>query len=235
MSLKRPPHFELIVSIALTILTAGLAMWAYQGTAPDRSVASIPLSMFTGVLLLFVVYFAQLPKFQIELADDGFDPKFEQHYFHLKVTNTSWGFLGGGFASECQGSLEIAGKTYTPKWSTRPEPLIATGFEKKGELWFPVGIPQSWLIELGKTQDIAPGQAAFIDVAMKQRGDTNCYIHEVENYFHSDHKHNPLPPNRYLFTITISCRGRPSGSRRFILNNGEGNDPASLSIECAPN
>lgn len=232
--MQRPAYLELLVSVVLTSVTAGLAVWAYLGTEPARSVASIPLSILTGVLVLFVVYFAQLPRLQIELADDKFDPKFEQYYLHLKVTNTSWGFLGGGVASECRGALDIAGRTYTPKWATRPEPLITTGFVKKGDLWFPVGTPQSWLMELGRTQDIAPGQVGFIDVAMKQRGDENCYIHEVENYLHPDHKHNPLPPETYPFTMTISCRGRPPVSRRLILRNGKGTDPATLSIECSP-
>jgi hypothetical protein len=133
-------------------------------------------------------------------------------------------------ASDCRGSLQIAGKTYTPKWATRPEPLITTGFTKRGDLFFPVGQPQSWLMDLAKSQDIAPGQDAFIDVAMKQRGDENCYIHEAENYWHPDHKHNPLPPDTYPFVLALSCRGRPSTSAEFTLINGVGTDPASLRI-----
>lgn len=230
---RRPAHLELWVSIGLLVvmIAVALALWVYLGSASTGIIVGVPLGILSGILLLFVVYFAQLPGLVVSLADDRYDPKFEQYYLHLKVTNTSWGFLGGGVASDCRGTIQIDGKSYTPKWATRPEPLITTGFTKRGDLLFPVGQPQSWLMELAKSQDIAPGQVAFLDVAMKQKGDEKCYIHEAENYWHPDHKHNPLPPGIHPFVLTLACRGRTSIRVEFTLVNGAGTDPASLRIE----
>ena len=116
------------------------------------------------------------------------------------------------------------------KWADRPEPLITTGWTQVGGLSYPTGHPQSWLIDLAEVAEIFPGEFSVLDVAMKSRGDSNCYIHEAKNYWVPNHKANPLPEGTYRFTLTISCRGRASCKFVFQLVNGSGTDPSSMRV-----
>lgn len=227
---RRPPYLELVVSVILLVVTAGLAAWAYVGNEAMRSALGVPLAILTGALTMFVTYFAQIPRFRVLSAGDTFEKKYRDYYLHLKVKNTSWGFLGGGSASNCRGTITIAGRDYAMKWANEPEPLITTGTTQVGELSYPSGLPQSWLIALAEVTEIPAGECAVIDVAMKSTGDSNCYIHEAKNYWARDHKANPLPEGRYPFILTLTCRGRPPSRFRFLLVNGMGTDPESLDI-----
>lgn len=227
---RRPPYLELVVSIILLAITAGFALWAYQGSDATRTALGVPLAVLTGALVLFVTYFAQIPRFKVTSAGDTFDQKYRDYYLHLKVKNSSWGFLGGGVASNCRGTITLAGKGYAMKWANEPEPLITTGSTQFGGLTFPTGLPQSWLVALAEVTEIPAGEIAVIDVAMKSTGDPNCYIHEAKNYWAPGHKANPLAEGNYPFTLTITCRGRPPSSFNFLLVNGKGADPKSLEI-----
>jgi hypothetical protein len=231
--MNRPAYLELIVSlILLAVLVVGstLSLVIFGSTAAG-TVVGVPLGVLSGVLLLFIVYYAQLPRLSVAEGGDRHEKKYEQFYTHLRVTNSSWGFLGGGTAINCRGELEIGGKKYYPKWATRPEPMISTGRAVKvGELYFAEGIPQDSMMDAAKSQDIAPGETAFIDVAMKQRGDPRCYIHEPENYKEREHKRNPLPPGDHPFVLTLKCRNRPPISMKGVVSNGAGTEPDTLAV-----
>ncbi len=227
---RRPPYLELAVSIILLAVTAGFAVWAYRGDDATRTALGVPLAVLTGALILFVTYFAQIPRFTVAAAGDTYEPKYRDYYLHLKVKNTSWGFLGGGIAANCRGTITLAGKDYAMKWANEPEPLLTTGSTQIGQLTYPTGLPQSWLVALAEVTEIPAGEFAVIDVAMKSTGDPNCYIHEAKNYWALDHKANPLSEGNYPFTLTITCRGRPPSRFQFVLANGKGTDPKSVEI-----
>lgn len=109
--------------------------------------------------------------------------------------------------------------------------MISTGrVVRVGELYFAAGIPQDSMMDAAKSQDIAPGETALIDVAMKQRGDPQCYIHEPENYKELEHKRNPLPPSDYPFVLTLKCRNRPPICVKGVVSNGPGTEPNTLSV-----
>jgi hypothetical protein len=229
----RPRYLELIVSLTafVALLAGGTISWYYLGSSAVSTVVGVPLGVLSGVLLLFVVYYAQLPRLKVGPAGDHHEKGYEQFYLHLRVTNESWAFLGGGTAADCRGELTIRGKTYFPKWATRPEPGVNTGRAiKVGELFFSELIPQDSMMDAAKSQDIAPGETAVIDLAMKQEGDDQCYVHEPENYKVLWHKRNPLPPDDYPFVLVLKCRNRPSLSFTGVLSNGRGKDPGSLSV-----
>ena len=228
---RRPPYLELIVSIILLVVTVGFTVWAVVANEVTRTVLGVPLAVLTGALLLFVTYFAQIPRFKVASAGDKFDPRYRDFYLHLKVKNTSWGFLGGAIASNCRGTITVAGRDHAMKWANEPEPLITTGSTQIGQLTFPTGIPQSWLIALAEVTEIPAGEYAVIDVAMKSTGDQNCYIHEAKNYWAQGHKLNPLPEGKHPFNLTITCRGRPPSRFQFVLVNGKGTNPDSISIQ----
>ena len=232
----RPKHLEFYVLVGLMILfgIVILVLWlAVEGQFPGVIAGGV-VGFLSGIVTLFLVYFAQVPRFKVTVKADEYHKEFQNYYVHIMVKNTSWGFLGGGAALACKGTITIDGKDYSPKWESRPEPLLETGqLVKVGDLHFRAGQPQSWLMEQAITQDLWPGEEASIDVAMKSVGDSNCYIHEAENYRDPGHKRNPLPPKRYPFTLTIKPAGRAPSAFAFILENGEGTDPASLKIVSA--
>jgi hypothetical protein len=233
----RPPYLELLVLLVafVALLIVGSITWYYLGSTAVPTVVGVPLGVLSGFLLLFVVYYAQLPRLTVELAGDHYEKQYKHYYLHLKVSNGSWGFLGGGTAADCRGELDIGGKTYFPKWATRPEPLLYTGrVIKAGELYFPEGIPQDSMMDAAKSEDIAPGGSATIDLAMKEEGDERCFVHEPENYKHPDHKLNPLMPGDYPFVLRLRCRNRPPLRFAGVLSNGKGTDPSSLTARLTP-
>jgi hypothetical protein len=227
---KRPPYLELLVSAILLAVTVGFTIWAYQANEATRIALGVPLAVLTGALLLFVTYFAQIPRFEIVSGDDKYNPEFDDYYLHLKVKNTSWGFLGGAIAANCRATITVGGKDYAMKWANEPEPMIVTGSKQVGQYMVPTGIPQSWLIALAEVTEVPAGEFAVVDVAMRSKGRSTCYIHEAKNYWAPDHKRNPLEVGDYPFTLTITCRGRPPSKFEFVLNNDEGASPDLLKV-----
>jgi ABC-type cobalamin transport system permease subunit len=72
----RPKYLELEVSIGLLVVTAAVAfgLWHYLGSSSTGIIVGVPLGILSGVLLLFVVYFSQLPRLVIDITGDKYDP-----------------------------------------------------------------------------------------------------------------------------------------------------------------
>jgi hypothetical protein len=232
-----PRNLEAKVAVGLLVVLALVTYVLYrvvQGQFPGVIAGGL-VGFLSGVLTLFIVFFAQLPRFEVKVKEDELKPGFTDFYKHLLVKNTSWGFLGGGAAIGCTGVIEMAGKSYVMKWETRPEPLMETGrFVKKGDVAFAAGVPQSWLMEQATHQDLWPGETGSLDVALKSAGDVNCYIHTAENVRHPDRKLNPVEPGSYPFTLSVKPAGRKSSAYKFILHNDRDLKADSVRVEADP-
>ncbi len=68
---------------------------------------------------------------------------------------------------------------------------------------------------------------------MKVADDELCYIHEADNYRFPDHKKNPFSVADHRISLTLKWGTREDGPFEFVLKNGGGKSPDSLSLRPA--
>lgn len=180
---------------------------------------------------MILVYLLQKPRLKIEInADDKPNYNFNGKFVHLRVINKSKGILGGGTASFCRATLKVKNRgetsVFTPKWATKRDPIrqdttivVGTKIETRTTVDFVS-------LEEAKEEIIPPGESKLLDIALKNEGDTECYIHEPENMlpkYLTDRRRKPenkLIQGKYDCEATIDCSNfRQRRPFRFELDN----------------
>lgn len=192
------------------------------------------LSAIIGSLVTVVVlYKFQQPKLVVTPARDKYDSKSEAHYVHLIVKNVANGFLGGGTAVNCRGRITLEdGRPFITKWATRANPVrvevVGVGAEPRI-----VRIVEPVYLEQAKYEYLRPIDEKSLDVAVRFRGESSCYIHEPENFLDQNYRpeKNRLPTGIHPFTVVLEYDGGRSREFRFKVVNKEGDSPGLLSLE----
>ncbi len=189
--------------------------------------------ILTSFLVVGLLYKIQQPSLIVTLGNDKYDERFEAHFVHLKVTNASKAFLGGGTAVNCRGKITLEDDhSFITKWATRANPVRTEIVSVGSELKLISAVEPAY-IDQAKYEYLRPGDERSLDVAVRFRGESNCYIHEPENFTDPNYrpKRNQLPPGVYPFTVVFEYDGGRSKEFRFRIVNREGSSPSMLSLE----
>jgi len=189
--------------------------------------------IITSLVTVALLYKFQQPKLAITIADDKYDPKSDAHYVHLKVKNVSKPFLGGGTAVNCRGKISLQdGRSFITKWAMRPSPETIQVVNVEGELKVIRTVAPVYL-EQAKYEYLRPGDEKSLDVAVRFKGESSCYIHEPENFLDQNYrpKKNKLLAGTHPFTVVLEYDGGRSHEFRFKIVNKEGDSPGLLSLE----
>jgi hypothetical protein len=242
-----------IVGALILVIILPFVVWKLSALSYEVGIAAgVPSSL----AILFVVYAVQRPKFRIEPATDAYDAAMGGHWVHLRVRNTTSGFMGGGTAFNCRGSIDMGdGRVFTPKWESRPNPFRYDLVRKvdpaeKGLGEVPILGPRSHdvpgtefrfiesvdkaLMPQAKIETIRPREEKIIDVAVRFPEEDACFIHEPENYLTKEPKWRPqrtrLGVGSFPFKFHLEWDTGASKPMGFVLENPEGGDPGSLRI-----
>ena len=152
--------------------------------------------------MIYLTYKLQKPNLVVSINDDKYDERYQTYYVHLKVKNASRGYLGGGAAINCRCKLTLQGRNYITKWATRPNPLRREILP--GAVVNPVvNVPDPLYLDQAKYEYLRPSDEKLLDVAVRFRGSSDCYIHEPENFEDLNYKpeKNRLGVGEYPFRI----------------------------------
>lgn len=188
------------------------------------------IASFVTVALL---YHFQKPKLVASIAEDRYDERFDRHYVHLKVKNVSKPFLGGGTAVNCRGKITLRdGRSFITKWASRANP-VRTELVHDESGWKAVNIVEPAYLEQAKYEYLRPSDERSLDVAVRFKGDSSCYIHQPENFQDPNYKPeaNKLHAGAHPFTVVFEFDGNTSDEFHFKIVNKEGDSPGLLSLE----
>src|SRR5208282_4345479 len=136
----------------------------------------------TSIIAVFLVYSLQKPNLNATTSNDPHTEGALYHFVHLQIKNILEPFLGGGTATRCRGKIALQDRrSFVTKWADRAEPIR---FEvvKEGENWNRILLPEPSLLDQAKYEYLRPGDVRGLDVAVRYKGDSSCFIHEPENF-----------------------------------------------------
>lgn len=228
--------YEMVGALATGAILVGLLVVFYV-IQPVGTLAfglGLIAAVDTGILGSIIVFLLQLPKFTVWSAEDEWDKKAKWKFIHVWVRNDATNFLGGGVAADLRGSISVDGghQGYKPKWVDKAEPIDQKLVPTSQGLAFGVVIDPA-LIKEAERQTLNPGEQRLLDIAMKVNGDELCYIHEADNYRFPDHKKNPFSVADHHISLVLKWGTREAGPFEFILKNGPGPSPDSLTLQPA--
>lgn len=180
----------------------------------------------------------QRPTLVISLADNRYDGQAPAHYVHLEVHNKknrlhSW--IGGGTAVNCKCTITVNGRSFVTKWASREPWGTRVAFSTPSGIRV-AGVPDQQHIDQAKLEVINPDETKRVDVAVRSKGDADCYIHTPENFLQLESypkgpEANRLPSGEHAATALIECDGYRAPIFNFAIVNGEGTDAGLLRLE----
>lgn len=192
------------------------------------------LSAILGAFLtVYLLYKLQKPKLVVTVAADKYDEQFDRHYVHLKVRNAAKGFLGGGTAANCRGKITLAdGRSFITKWATKANPLRTEILSQEGKV-VAINIVEPAYIDQAKHEYLRPGDEKSLDVAVRFKNDTSCYIHTPENFQDVNQKPegNRLGTGVHTFSVVFEFDGGKSKDFHFRIVNNAGDSPGLMGLE----
>lgn len=218
------------VVTALVLLTLVGLIYLYLPAGTFAFALGLVAAVDSGFLVTLLIFVIQTPSFEVRVAKDEWDKQSPFYFLHVVVKNTSMGYLGGGIAADCQGSIIVdeTSRPFTPKWATRAEPIQRDIVPKAGGGFDVIITVEPALIDQSKHETMGPEEERVLDIAVKVNGDPLCYIHEPENYYDPMHKRNPYGPGPHRISLTLKHGSRRAGPFEFVLDNGAGTKPDSL-------
>lgn len=234
---------ELVAAILATLLLVFLlAAFYYLNPSPALAFGlGLVAALATGLLVPLIVFALQAPRFVVWPAGDSWDGKSPYKFIHVVVRNTTYSFMGGGVAGGLRGEIRVDGQTkvYTPKWVAKTEPIDIQflpplpGAPASSAGYASIVRLDPGLMEESKIQTINPQEEHVLDIAVKVDADPLCYIHEPENYGATAHKRNPFGPGEHRISLTLRSGAAVDGPFEFVLVNGAGTSPDSLTLRRA--
>lgn len=172
------------------------AMWIWPVLAGFLS------AVVGGYFVVVSVNRWQRPTLVISLRENRYDGQAPAHYVHLTVLNKDtflrrW--IGGGTAVNCKCALTVNGRSLLTKWADREPWRTQVVFDASGRPTAALRVPDQEHIDQAKLNVIRPGETKHADVAVRAKGDSNCYIHTPENFLEQDY---PRGPERNRATTT---------------------------------
>jgi len=214
---------ESLAMVELDFLTL-FALWVWP------LISAIVGALFT----VFLVYQLQRPRLQIAIKGDIYDGKANAHFVHLKVKNIAKGFLGGGTAANCRGKITLEdGRSFITKWETRANPIRTEIVPHEGMLEL-VNLVEPAYIDQAKHEYLKPGDERSLDVAVRFKGDSSCYIHtpenfQAQNYFKPEGKE--VGTGVHPFSVIFEFDGGKSDESHFKIVNEAGDSPSLLCLK----
>lgn len=239
----RTPTVETVAMILAILLLGGL-LFVFYHTSPNPTFAfglGLIAALATGILVPLVVFWIQTPSFIVWPSGDQWDGVSIWKFIHVVVRNKSSGFMGGGVAGGLRGEIRVDGqeKVYSPKWVDKSEPIdiqylpqMVPGQTNPLQFMTITRIDPG-LIEEAKAETFGPQEEHVLDIAMKVNDGSDCYIHEPENYSAPAHKRNPFGVGDHRISLTLRWGKQSDGPFEFVLKNGPGNSPDSLTLVAA--
>lgn len=237
--------------LALLVVTPLVVLLFLFPTETSPYAWGVAAGVPSGLLILVVTYYLQQPRFTVTPIDGTYDPKMGAHWVHLRVENTSSGFIGGGTATNCVGEIRLAnGNTFKPKWETRLNPfklnIIPIPVSPTPVLHPLTGLPGAAvqlqtlrsvdpsMIEEASRETLRPGDWKSIDVAVRFADEESCYIHEPENFLTEQPLWRPARTRAGVGTIPFDFRLKwdtgTSPWKKFEILNLPGGDPGNLRV-----
>lgn len=199
--------------------------------------AAVIGGVISGFIVFALIRHLQRPNLVASIRKDEYDGKAQAHYVHLCVQNrkTIWHrLLGGEAAVNCRCVLSVEGVgSFVPKWASREPWGTKTVLDHEGNPK-QVAVIDPEHLEQAKLEVIKPGEEPkVVDVAVRMRGDSSCYIHTPENFKHPTYRppDKELKPGTYRATAVFEYNGYATGGFHFRIANGAGDQPGLLSLE----
>ena len=198
--------------------------------------AAILGGIISGIIVVIAIKYLQTPNLVVSLANDRYDEPAEQHYVHLRVWNRKTRFrrfVGGGTAVNCRCTLTLRdGRSFVTKWATREPFETKVAFDATGKPTL-IRISDQAHIERAKLEDLRPGEEKLVDVAVRLRGDSSCYIHQPENFLDPNYRPraNEVRLGEHDVTAVLTYNGGTTNPFRFTISNREGDTPGLLRLE----
>ena len=191
-----------------------------------------------SILTVVLIYLLQKPRLSISIPQSESSNKaFGGKFVHLIVRNRSKGILGGGMANHCKGiitvNVEGEKKSFVTKWASKRDPISIQYFQISDGNFGGVMSTDLIGIQECKYEDFFPGERKKLDVAMKYEGESDCYIHEPENFLPNytgrRKPENKLKNEKYVCEARIECSNGKSKPMSFtLINNGTTMESLSL-------
>ena len=234
--MKSRASSEMVGAFVTGAILVGLLV-AFYAIEPVGALAfglGLIAAVDTGILGAIIIFLLQTPTFTVWSAEDEWDKKSKWKFIHVWVRNDATNFLGGGVAADLRGSISVDGgaQGYIPKWVDKAEPIDQRFVPTAQGLAVGEVIDPS-LIKEAERQTLNPGEQRLLDIAVKVADDELCYIHEADNYRFPDHKKNPFPVADHRVSLVLKWGAREDGPFEFILKNGGGKSPDTLSLKPA--
>jgi hypothetical protein len=243
--MNRSVAFGVVIS-----LVAGIGVVAALYKYPDQripTVVSVTGGIVVSLFSAYLVYLLQAPGFTatpVPGETKGRLPGFNDptiattRWVHVLVKNTSTGFLGGGTAANVGGWVvfkgKMEGRRHMTKWERQPNPIAVTQVFTPGNIGLAVVYDETQ-VERAKRDTLEPGEVKSLDIALKTTGDRHCYVAVPENFKFRELKNEgtALDTDDYPFDLLVEFRGSLYFAGSFVLRNGEGDSPDSLTVEAA--
>lgn len=186
--------------------------------------------ILASVVTVLAIYLLQRPRIRIRIQEDEKpNTVLGAKFVHILVTNKSFGFLRGGVAEHCKGTITVdkpGKKVFVTKWGTKRDP-ISLHFVSQTQFLQTIDLVA---IEESKYETIFPGETKPIDVALKWNNEDECYIHEPENFIPPIDKRkkpdNMIGNGEFMCTVRLECGNhRTNVSHIFnLVNRGSSYD-----------
>jgi len=191
--------------------------------------------IISGIIAIFAVNLLQKPKLIVSLAEDRYDGRALAHYVHLSILNRKslcHRLLGGGTAVNCKCTLTLDRRSFITKWAAR-EPWGTQILPDPSGRIIPVHILDQQHIDQAKFELLRPGEQKLVDVAVRLKGDSSCYIHQPENF--SDPNYRPMTnevqTGIHQVTAILEYDGGSADPFHFRIINEKGDSPGLLRLE----
>lgn len=195
--------------------------------------------IIASIITVILVYFLQKPKLVVSLIkNEPPNLNFKGKFTHLNIINKSKGFLGGGLANHCSGTIVVIigqnEKKFLTKWELNRDPINTQYLVLPNGSVQPITTVDLVSIEEAKYTQLFPGESKNLDVAMKLDGEKFAYMHEPENFLPQNvkrrKKENELPEGKFKAQAQINCSNCKSKILNFYISN-YGNKMENLSNE----
>jgi|GEM_PF-3881443 len=204
-----------------------------------ESIKVILVSFTTALVFHYFIEWLKRPRIEIYEDVDKYDPKFNEHYLHVRVVNKRSKLVNRSPAYDCEPEVYVIdakseevkeGSPYSTKWARLT--TLAAIPTKNGIMpaYIPINPPAERRINIYPGQMDAGKEGLQLDIIKKEKGKPYCWIHDPQLYVSSNKEKWKLGKGRYYIVVRIRYAGGCSKPSCFILYN-ESEDPSYVKLK----
>lgn len=207
-------------------------------SSPSASSAfSFAIGLAAGLSVNAIVAFVQRPVLEIASDDDRYDPKFLEHYLHVRVRNKRSRIFNRNMAIDCESQVWVAdaetgqmqeGSPFKTKWA-RLTNLVYVESTKRVE-WLPIPALETRI-------DIYPGHSdggkEGLQLDIIRQASDGCWVNDPEIYRLpvNERQKRYLKLGTYFVQVKILCSQKSYDPAVFLFTNTRTFDTTTL-VSC---